>query len=115
MAAKHFNEVYDSSPSVKQSLREFCLRRDFQKAIVAKFGNDFGTSEDELRKVFDSVDTDSNGEIDKDEVKGLIKRIYPFLNDDDPLFTEVMHSLDIDSSDSVKWDEFKKVFLSKKI
>ena len=114
MAAKHFNEVYDSSPSVKQSLREFCLRRDFQKAIVSKFGRDFGTSEDELRKVFNSVDTDSNGEIDKDEVKGLIKRIYPFLNDDDPLFTEVMHSLDIDSSDSIKWDEFKKVFLSKK-
>jgi hypothetical protein len=82
------------------------------KAIVDKLGNDFGTSEDELHKVFDSVHSDVSGEIELKEVKSLIKRIYPHLPDDDPLFAEVLHSLDIDSSNTVKWEEFKKVFLN---
>jgi CRP-like cAMP-binding protein len=113
MAAKVFYKIYDSCPIMRQSLREFCLRRDFQKAIVDKLGKDFGTSEDELHKVFDSVDSEVSGEIEMNEVKGLIKRIYPQLSDDDPLFTEVLHSLDIDNSNSVNWEEFKKVFLVK--
>ena len=112
MTANDFYKVYSSSSLIKQSLREFCLRRDFMKAIVDKLGDDFGTSEDELRKVFDSVDSEVSGEIELKEVKGLIKRIYPHLADDDPLFTEVLHSLDIDNSSTVNWEEFKKVFLN---
>ena len=115
MAAKDFYAIYNnSSPSMQQSLRQFCLRRDFQKAIVDLLGTDFGTSEDELHKVFDLVDSETSGEIEMKEVKGLIRRIYPHLLDDDPLFTEVLRSLDIDNSNTVKWEEFKKVFLSNK-
>jgi CRP-like cAMP-binding protein len=112
MAANEFYAIFNSSLSMKQSFRQFCLRRDFQKAIVDQLGRDFGTSEDELHKVLDLVDSETSGEIEMKEVNGMIKRIHPHLPDDEPLFNEVLRSLDIDNSNSVNWNESKKVFLS---
>jgi len=76
----------------------------------AMFGSDFGTSMEELRKAFDASDLDGSGEIGLEDVKELLKTIYPDLADDDPLFAEVLHTLDIDDSNSVSWEEFFKVF-----
>eukprot|EP00581_Thalassiosira_minuscula_P009991 CAMPEP_0183711148 /NCGR_PEP_ID=MMETSP0737-20130205/6721_1 /TAXON_ID=385413 /ORGANISM="Thalassiosira miniscula, Strain CCMP1093" /LENGTH=694 /DNA_ID=CAMNT_0025939585 /DNA_START=608 /DNA_END=2692 /DNA_ORIENTATION=- len=110
MAAKDFFTLYNSTPSMKQSFREICFRREIQKAIVKKFGTDFSTSVDDLRKAFDAVDLDKSGSIELDEVKILLRSIYPSLPANDPFFTQVLQSLDIDNSQSVEWEEFKKVF-----
>mmetsp|Transcript_13090 Transcript_13090/g.23696 ORF Transcript_13090/g.23696 Transcript_13090/m.23696 type:complete len:477 (+) Transcript_13090:37-1467(+) len=110
MAAKDFFTLYNSSPSMKLSFREVCFRRDFQKAIAKKSGKDFSTSVDDLRKAFDAIDLDQSGSIDLEEVKVLLRSIYPSLSDDDPLFSQVLQTLDIDGSNSIQWEEFKKVF-----
>merc|ERR1740139_1989881 len=109
MTAKDFRKIYNSSPDMKQSFREVCFR-DVQKAIVKKLGRDFGNSDDELRQAFDAADLDQSGDINLNDIKGLMKSVYPSLSDDDPLFAEVLQSLDIDNNNSVEWKEFKKIF-----
>jgi len=73
-------------------------------------GRDFGNSDDELRQAFDAADLDQSGDINLNDIKGLMKSVYPSLSDDDPLFAEVLQSLDIDNNNSVEWKEFKKIF-----
>lgn len=73
-------------------------------------GRDFGNSDDELRRAFDAADLDQSGDINLNDIKGLMKSVYPALSDDDPLFAEVLQSLDIDNNNSVEWEEFKKIF-----
>jgi len=111
MAGKDFLTLYNSTPNMKQSFREICFRRDVQKAIAKKFGKEFSSSVDDLRKAFDAVDLDKSGAIDLDEVKALLRSIYPSLSDDDELFSQVLQALDIDGDKTIKWEEFKKVFL----
>mmetsp|Transcript_17481 Transcript_17481/g.37780 ORF Transcript_17481/g.37780 Transcript_17481/m.37780 type:complete len:799 (-) Transcript_17481:259-2655(-) len=111
MAAKDFFALYKSSSSMTQSVRDICFRRDVQKAISKKLGTDFSTNVDDVRKAFDAVDLDKNGVIDLEEVKALLRSIYPSLSDDDPLFSQVLQSLDIDGNSSIEWEEYKKIFL----
>ena len=112
MMARDFFSVYNSSPLLKQSLNEICFQRDFRKAFAKKFGRNFSGSVDHLREAFDSMDVAKTGEITPDDVRVLLKSIYPSLADDDPLFYEAFQSLDIDGNNSIEWNEFKKIFLT---
>ncbi|KAL7538961.1 hypothetical protein ACHAXR_008916 [Thalassiosira sp. AJA248-18] len=110
IAAKDFLKLYNSSPSMMQSFRDVCFRRDFQKALAKKLGTDFSTSEDGLREAFDAADLDRNGSIDLEEVTVLLRSIYPSLSDDDQLFTQALQTLDISGSNTITWEEFKRIF-----
>lgn len=111
MTGKDFFVLYNSSPSTKRSLNEISFRRDFQKAFALKFGKDFSTNLEDLRKQFDAVDIDNSGDIKPEEFKALLKVVYPSLSNDDPLFYEAFQALDIDGNDSIGWEEFKQIFL----
>jgi len=112
MNEKDFSSVFNSSPSIKQSLREVCFRRVFQKAISKKTGRDFGTNNEELREAFNTADLDGDGVISLEEVKTLLGTIYPSLPADDPLFTQALEALNVAGNHSIGWEEFKKVFSS---
>jgi len=45
-----------------------------------------------------------------DDIKSLIRSIYPSLSDDDPIFAEVLQTLDIDGNNSIEREEFVKIF-----
>lgn len=110
MSARDFLMLYRSEPEMAQSFREICYRRDIQRAMVKKFGKDFSTSVDDLRKAFNSLDFDRSGAIELKEIKSLLRMVYPSLSDNDPLFEQALHTLDIDGDEHVKWEEFKKIF-----
>lgn len=111
MTARDFSVLYHSSPSMKRSVDGICFRREFQKAFAKKFAEDFGGTLDDVRKAFDAVDVDHSRDLTPDEVKALLKSLYPSLSDDDPLFYEIFRTLDIDGNNSIEWEEFKKIFL----
>lgn len=110
MSARDFHKLSNSSPSMKQSFREIAFRRDLQKAVTKKFGNDFSNNVEDLHKAFDMVDLDKDGVLNLDDIKSLIRSIYPSLSDDDPIFAEVLQTLDIDGNNSIEREEFVKIF-----
>lgn len=109
MSAKDFSYLFNSSPDMKQSFRDICFRRDFKKAIAKNFGKDFGRNEEELKKAFESMDSDQSGAIGLEEVKDLFRTLYPTLPDDDPIYSQALQSLDLEGTNSITWDEFKKI------
>ena len=78
--------------------------------MTKKFGNDFSNNVEDLHKAFDMVDLDKDGVLNLDDIKSLIRSIYPSLSDDDPIFAEVLQTLDIDGNNSIEREEFVKIF-----
>jgi serine/threonine protein kinase len=107
MMARDFYEIYNSSPSVKSSLREVCLRREFQKALVKKTNKEFPSVKD-LRKVFDASDLTGSGSLDFEEVQSLLHSFDKSLSDDE--IREVLSSLDLLKDGKIGFDEFRVIF-----
>lgn len=106
MSAKDFFTLYNSSASIKKSLREVCMRREFVKALVLKTGKQF--DEKNLRDLFDAADLDRTGKMDLEELEKLLFFLDPSL--DKELIKEILDSLDLDSSGTVTWEEFRQIF-----
>lgn len=109
MSARDFSVLLRSN-DMKKSFRDICFRRDFHKALVEKFGKDFGKNDEDLRKAFDSMDLDKSGNIGLDEVKELFQMLYPNLKDDDPIYAQALQSLDLKGNELISFEEFKKIF-----
>ncbi|NIR36836.1 MAG: EF-hand domain-containing protein [Actinobacteria bacterium] len=65
-------------------------------------------SEEELQEVketFDHFDTDSNGVIDRDEFRALLKALDPGFDEDDVLMG--LKVLDANENDVIDWEEFR--------
>lgn len=107
MKARDFYEIYNSSSSLKTSLRELCLRREFQKALVKKTKKEFPSVND-LREVFDAADTARAGVLNEAEVSALLKSFDPSLSEDE--IKEVVQSLDLDETGTITFEEFKVIF-----
>mmetsp|Transcript_15849 Transcript_15849/g.23258 ORF Transcript_15849/g.23258 Transcript_15849/m.23258 type:complete len:574 (+) Transcript_15849:525-2246(+) len=113
MKAADFYSLLDSTPSMKEPLREMSLRRNLQKALVKHTGKNFPCSSD-LKKVFDAADDDRSGEISYEEVHKMMSILeqededYVKMTDDD--IQELLVSLDLDKSGTVSFDEFKRIF-----
>lgn len=107
MMASDFYKIYNSSSSLKHSLREVCLRREFQKALVKKTKKEFPSVND-LRQVFDSSDSDGSDSLDFKEVQSLLRSFDQSLSDDE--IREVLSSLDLKSDGKIGFDEFRVIF-----
>ncbi len=107
MKARDFYELYNSSSSLRSSLRELCLRREFQKALVKKTKKEFPSIND-LREVFDAADVDKLGYLDELEVSALLKSFDPSLSEGE--IKEVVSTLDLDETGKISFDEFKLIF-----
>ena len=107
MKARDFYELYNSSSQIKNSLREVCYRREFQKALVKKTNKEFPDVQD-LRQVFDAADLDKSGVLLIDEVTDILKSFDPSMTEEE--IKDTVISLDLDNSGRISFDEFKIIF-----
>lgn len=107
MSARDFYAIYNSSSQLKMSLRELCLRREFQKAVVHEMDNHFPSIEN-LRKVFDHLDENKSGEICFDQIRKFMIKFDPSLTESE--IREILESMDLNESGKVNFDEFRHVF-----
>ena len=106
----------ESSESVRKSLRELCLRREFQKAIVNKTRKDFPVVVINngdlnlfgLKEAFDAVDEEGDGKITLKNLKALINKFDPTMSENE--VQEVIESLDLLQDGSITFDEFLGIF-----
>ena len=108
LRSRDFHAILDSHPSMKESIRDMCLRRAFQKAVCMITKKPFPENEKDLRAAFDAVDISKSGKLELRNVRTLIKRL-------DKRFTEqeirdIHKALDLDESGVVSWAEFERIF-----
>lgn len=108
MDAKDFYKFFNSTPNAKEALREICMRRELQKAIVFKTKTPFPTDPRDLRAAFEAADEDSSGKISLDNVSTMLHRMDPSIPEDQ--VQAVLQSLDLDESGDIKFEEFTRIF-----
>ena len=102
------NKLLDSQPSLRESLRDICLRREFQKALCVSSRKPFPKSEGDLRRAFHSIDRNSSGTIELENVRQMLHDMDPNYSEHD--VRDILDSLDIDQNGEVTWEEFKRLF-----
>ena len=107
MSSDDFQKLNKSNPTMRFSLREAALRRQFQKALVFATKKPFPTEEAELKEAFKAVDFNHSGTIDLSDVAHCLKNMDSSFTDKD--IVDILDSLDLDESGSISWDEFKRV------
>jgi serine/threonine protein kinase/CRP-like cAMP-binding protein len=107
MPARDFYSLYNSSSTMRDSLRELCLRREFQKALVRKTARSFN-SIDDLKKVFELADEDGDGVINLNELtKLLVNFDHSFSKEE---IQDILSSMDLTKDGLISMNEFKQVF-----
>jgi CRP-like cAMP-binding protein len=101
MKARDFYEIYNSSSSVRSSLRELCYRREFQKSLVKKTQKEFPSVAD-LREAFDATDTKHTGTLTIEAVGELLRSFDPSLSEEE--IQDVAKSLDLNNSGFVTFE-----------
>eukprot|EP00521_Asterionellopsis_glacialis_P006056 CAMPEP_0195281222 /NCGR_PEP_ID=MMETSP0707-20130614/630_1 /TAXON_ID=33640 /ORGANISM="Asterionellopsis glacialis, Strain CCMP134" /LENGTH=825 /DNA_ID=CAMNT_0040340091 /DNA_START=188 /DNA_END=2665 /DNA_ORIENTATION=- len=109
MKARDFYKLMDHSHLLKETLREICLRREFQKALVFRIKKNFPSANiADLKEAFDAADEDHSTKISLDNVRSMLKMYDPMLNEKE--IAEILESLDLDQTGQVSFDEFKTIF-----
>ena len=108
MQRADFYRLLETHPLLRESVRDICLRREFQKAICARTGKAFPRQEDDLREAFDAVDSGKSGAIELRELRTIIKRFDPHFSEQE--IREILSTLDLDQTGKIHWAEFKKMF-----
>lgn len=110
LQADEFFRTIDSRShkTMKESIRDICFRREFQKAVCVMTGRSFPKNEKDLRKAFDAVDKNKSGVLELRNIRNAIKRLDPTFSEDE--IRQILQSLDLDSSGQVSWAEFKRIF-----
>lgn len=108
LRSRDFFALLDSHPGMKESLRDICLRREFQKAMCSSTKHSFPRTESELMKAFYAIDTNKSGSLELPNIRDLIVQFDPSYTDDDII--AILNTLDLDETGSVSWDEFKRIF-----
>lgn len=108
MRGRDFYKLLETHPSLKESIRDICLRREFQKALCHKLGKPFPKEEADLKKAFASIDNDKSGAIELRELRTIIKRFDSSFTEND--IREILDTLDLDQTGKIHWAEFKRMF-----
>lgn len=106
--SRDFHKILKAHPLMKESIREICLRREFQKAICVLTQKSFPENERDLRKAFDAVDKDKSGHLELRKIRNAIKKMDPAFTDHE--IGDILKSLDLDDSGDISWAEFKRIF-----
>ncbi|KAL7480553.1 hypothetical protein ACHAW6_006241 [Cyclotella cf. meneghiniana] len=94
-------------PELESTLQELALRQEFRRAIVLRRMQSFPTRE-QLKEVFDSLDTDKSGTIDAVEVRELMQTLGGAFTDEE--ISSLIRTMDLTDSGSVDFSEFQSVF-----
>ena len=109
MQGDDFRKLMDSSPEVKDSLRDLCLRRNFKKAVVMRLQKEFPY--DDPRQAFDAIKEGVKGNaLTMEEVRRLLRGWDKDITDEE--IAEVVERLDLTKSGFISYDEFKKIFIA---
>jgi serine/threonine protein kinase len=108
MLAKDLFKLLESHPSVKDSLRDICLRREFMKALVFATKKAFPTRDQDLWAAFDAADFNRSGRLDLSDIAQMVKQMDGTYTDEN--VKEILDSLDLDQTGAVSFAEFKKMF-----
>ena len=108
MELKDFEGIVNSSPSIRDGLRDVVYRREFKKALVYATKKPFPSTENELKEAFETIDTDGSGLIDFEEIRFLLRNMDKTFTDDD--IGQILNSLDLDGAGKIQWAEFKRIF-----
>ena len=104
-----FYKLIDTQhPTLKESIRDTCYRREFQKAICMLTKRPFPTNEKDLKKAFDAVDINNSGVLELRNIRNAIMRLDKSFRESD--VRDILNSLDLDYSGEVSWSEFKRIF-----
>uniref|UniRef100_A0A7S2YCT2 cGMP-dependent protein kinase n=1 Tax=Entomoneis paludosa TaxID=265537 RepID=A0A7S2YCT2_9STRA len=108
--ARDFQKLLSTQPHFKESIREICLRREFQKALCVDTGKPFPKDEKDLKAAFDFVASHSGNTefIEFDGLKSLLHNFDPTYTEEDML--DILESLDLDETGRISWSEFKRIF-----
>mmetsp|Transcript_21023 Transcript_21023/g.34764 ORF Transcript_21023/g.34764 Transcript_21023/m.34764 type:complete len:797 (+) Transcript_21023:125-2515(+) len=108
MRAREFYSFLDSTPAVKDSMRDICLRREFMKSLVYRTRNPFPTDTRGLRRAFREVDKGRKGKITIEDVKVMLREMDPTLTDTD--LKDIFHAVDVSDMGAVTFEMFEKIF-----
>jgi CRP-like cAMP-binding protein len=108
LRSSDFTKILNSHPAMKESFRDMCHRREFQKAICVMTQKPFPENIKDLRKAFDAVDINHSGTLELPNIRNAIKTLDPVFTEQD--IRDILKSLDIDESGTVSWEEFKRLF-----
>lgn len=108
MRARDFHDLMDSSASLKESIREICLRREFLKALVFKTNKPFPSDPNDLKEAFEAADEDKVGKISLKNIRSMLKRYDPTIEEED--LVDIIESLDIGQTGAVSFEAFKRIF-----
>jgi serine/threonine protein kinase len=106
MKARDFYDLYHSSSGIRDSLRELCMRREIQKAIVRKTNESFPSTES-LRSAFDAA-ANGRGELSLDGLRELLISFDPSLSEEEIM--ETLESMDVMKKGAVTFHEFSHIF-----
>jgi len=108
MKGEDFFAFMDTSPILKASVQDVFLRKEFAKAVAFKTKKKFPLSKEDLREVFEAIDTSGDNYITLDELRALLVS----MDKDVPehLVKGILNSLDIDASGVVDFGEFCQIF-----
>lgn len=103
-----FYKLLDLHPTLKESIRDTCYRREFQKAICMMTKKPFPKNERDLKAAFDAVDINQSGVLELRNVRNAIMRLDSSFKESD--VRDILKTLDLDDSGEVSWPEFKRIF-----
>lgn len=108
MMKDNFLKLVESSPEVKESLRDLSRRRDFKKAVVMRLNKEFPY--DNPREAFDALCSPGSTELDIKTISKIMRKMNPEYTDEEIL--EIVGTMDLRGSGKVTFDEFEKVFIA---
>mmetsp|Transcript_13551 Transcript_13551/g.19998 ORF Transcript_13551/g.19998 Transcript_13551/m.19998 type:complete len:784 (-) Transcript_13551:263-2614(-) len=108
MAGKDFRKLMDLYPDAKSSILDLRLRRDFKKAVVHRLGKEFPY--DNPMEAFEAVGVDENGELGVRAIGKIMRDMDPEYTDEE--IEDVIRMMDLTDSNTVCFDEFRKVFVA---
>eukprot|EP00934_Nitzschia_sp_Nitz4_P002606 Nitzschia sp. Nitz4//scaffold3_size479765//254109//256481//NITZ4_000106-RA/size479765-processed-gene-1.515-mRNA-1//-1//CDS//3329550776//2596//frame0 len=108
MKASDFHKIMNSSSVLQETLQDISLRGEFQKAVVFATKKDFPTDLDGLKKVFQEIDIDGSGSIDRLDLTFMLKSMDKSFTQKD--IKDIMDTIDLDGTGTVTWEEFKRLF-----
>jgi len=108
MPARDFYAFLDSTPHVKESIRDICLRREFMKSLVFRTRKPFPTNPKALKWAFQQVDKERNGKITLDDVRNILREMDPTIEESD--LKDMFDALDSSKKGFVTFEAFQKIF-----
>jgi CRP-like cAMP-binding protein len=108
LRAKDFYFLLESHESLKEGIRDICLRREFKKALCYKLRRDFPKNEKELREAFDAIDGTGSGTIEMEDVRVMLRQFDPTYTEED--VRDILNSLALTGAGNITWAEFSHIF-----